>query len=98
MIKEVISTAVEHVDDEFDELLKKHDLWKVLQVGAWINRFLFNCKAKPKDQRLGPLVASEIKMVKKWWIRRAQSQPSLTEESLKLNLQQNDEQILECRG
>ena len=102
MIKEVISTAVERVDDEFDELLKKHDLWKVLRVGAWINRFLFNCKAKPKDRRLGPLVASEIKMVKKWWIRRAQSearrQPSFVKESLELNLQQNDEQILECRG
>ena len=39
MIKEAISTAVERVDDEFDELLKKHDLWKVLRAGARINRF-----------------------------------------------------------
>ena len=102
MIKKVISTAVERVDDEFDEQLKKHDLWKVLREGAWINRFLLNCKAKLKDRRLGPLVPSEIKMVKKWRIKRAQgkarSQPSFVEESLELNLQQNDEQILECRG
>ena len=83
MTKEVINTAVERVDDEFHELLKKRDLWKVLRIGAWINR------------------VSEIKMVKKWWIKRAQgearSQPSFVEENLELNLQENDEHILECR-
>ena len=97
MTKEVINTAVERVDDEFDELLKKRDLWKVLRIGAWIDRVLFNCKAKPQDQRLGPLFASEIKMVKRWWIKRAQgearSQP-FVEENFELNLQENDEHIL----
>ena len=72
-----------------------------LLLRKWINRFLLNCNAKPKDRRLGPLVASEIKMVKKWWIKRTQdearNQPSFVEESLELNLQQNDDHMLECR-
>ena len=102
MTKEVINAAVERVDDQFDDLLKKHNLWKVLRIGAWINRFLLNCKAKPRDRQLGPLRASEIKIVKKWWIKRVQNeaknQPVFAKESLELNLQVNDEHILECRG
>jgi hypothetical protein len=95
MRKVVINAAVERVDDQFDDLLKKHNLWKVLRIGAWINRFLLNCKAKPRDRQLGPLRASEIKIVKKLWIKRVQnearSQPVFAKESLELNLQENDE-------
>ena len=102
MMKEVINAAVERVDDQFDDLLKKHNLWKVLRIGAWINRFLLNCKAKPRDRHLGPLCASEIKIVTKWWIKRAQNEakchPVLAKESLELNLQENGEHILDSRG
>ena len=102
MIKEVINIVVERANDGFDELLMKHGLWKVLRIGAWISRFLLNCNAKPQDRRLRPVLASVIKLVKKWWIKRAQSearnQPSFVKESLELNLQENDEHILECRG
>jgi hypothetical protein len=102
MTKEILHAAVERATDVFDDLLGKYKLWKVLRVGAWINRFILNCKAKRRDRDFGPLRASEIKIVKKWWIKRVQddgkAHPNFANESLELNLQENNEQVLECRG
>ena len=64
MTKEILHAAVERATDVFDDLLGKYKLWKVLRVGAWINRFILNCKAKRRDTDFGPLCASEIKIVK----------------------------------
>jgi hypothetical protein len=95
MTKEILHAAVERATDVFDDLLGKYKLWKVLRVGAWINRFILNCKAKRRDRDFGPLRASEIKIVKKWWIKRVQNDgkahPNFAKESLELNLQENNE-------
>ena len=93
-------TSVER--DEFDQLLDKYDLFKVLRIGAWIQRFIGNCRTKPRERASGPLVTDEIQRTKSWWTKRAQlvaRQDSRFEaDQLHLNLQPNDEGILECRG
>ena len=93
-------TSVE--SDEFDQLLDKYDLFKVLRIGAWIQRFISNCRTKPVERASGPLVTEEIQRTKSWWIKRAQlvvRQDSRFEaDQLDLNLQPNDEGIFECRG
>ena len=93
-------TSVER--DEFDQLLDRYDLFKVLRIVAWIQRFISNCRAKPGERASSPLVTEEIQRTKSWWIKRAQlvaRQDSRFEaDQLHLNLQPNDEGILECRG
>ena len=101
MKREILAvTSVE--SDEFDQLLDKYDLFKVLRIGAWIQRFISNCGTKPGERASGPLVTEEIQQTKSWWIKRAQlvaRQDSRFEaDQLHLNLQPNDDGILECRG
>ena len=101
MTKEIINVGVER-PLIFDDLIKKFNLWKVLHVCAWIKRFAMNCRPKIQDPQYGPLRAGEIKNAKNWWIKQVQnqakSQPTFAKDTLELNLQENDEQILECRG
>ena len=47
-------------NDVFDELLEKRKLWRVLQVGAWIGRFLHNKRTVRKQRVVGPLIIEEI--------------------------------------
>ena len=101
MTREVVATTTDQID-EFDELLNKHRLWRVLRTGAWINRFVHNRKTHQANKTYGPLRTDEIEHQKKWWTRRVQHearhQPKFQEECLELNLQENHEGILECRG
>jgi hypothetical protein len=58
--KDIFAAAV-NVQDTFDELLSKHELWKVLRIGAWTQRFIHNCKATVATRESGPLTTTEIK-------------------------------------
>ena len=101
-VKREILAVTSAESDEFDQLLDKYDLFKVLRIGAWIQRFISNCRTKPGERESGPLVTEEIQQTKSWWIKRAQlvaRQDSRFEaDQLHLNLQPNDDGILECRG
>ena len=56
--------------DEFDKLLERTSLRQTLRVGAWIKRFIHNCKYKEK--KLDPLLTEEIEHARGWWIKRVQ--------------------------
>ena len=49
-------------NDAFDELLEKHELWRVLRVGGWIGRFIHNIRTAQKQRVVGPLTTEEIKI------------------------------------
>ena len=83
-------------NDVFDELLEKHELWRVLRVGAWIGRFLHNIRTVRKQRVVGPLITEEIQKQTTFWIKRAQQQANLSEkfeDRLQLNVQGNQEGI-----
>ena len=43
----------------FDELLEKHELWRVLRVGAWIGRLLHNIGTVLKQRVIVPFITEE---------------------------------------
>ena len=96
------TTATMRGADEFDELLQAHALHRVLRIGAWIRRFVENCRHSINDRNFGPLVTAEIDVQRLWWIRRAQGDAAGNDEikrdTVNLNLQPNGGGILECRG
>ena len=49
-------TATIEKSDTFDNLLEKHELFKLLRITAWIKRFLNNCQ---KTKGSGPLKTDE---------------------------------------
>ena len=53
-------------------------------------------------KRVGPIIIKELRKQTVWWICRVQQRAKLSEkypdERSQLNLQENDEEILECRG
>lgn len=68
VIREVLNLAqTKSEPDEFDELLERTSLRRTLRVGAWLKRFIHNCKHK--DKKLGPLLTEEIEDVRGWWIK-----------------------------
>ena len=80
----------------FDELLEKHELWRVLRVGAWIGRFLHNIRTVRKQRVVGRLITEEIQKQTTFWIKRAQQQANSSEkfqDRLQLNVQGNQEGI-----
>ena len=98
-IREVLAVTTVAEPDEFDSLLAKYDLKRTLRVCVWVSRFVRLCRgAKPA----GPIITNEMDEQMKWWIRRVQrrakSSARYLDERLQLNLQENDEVILECRG
>ena len=90
------------VADLFDELLKKFSLRKVLNVSAWVNRFVKNCKVSCENRETGPLMSSEVEDRELWWTKRAQREakedPEFEDVQLQLNIQLNVNGVLECRG
>lgn len=52
--RELFALAVEN-PFTLDELLEKHELWRVLRVGAWVARFLHNIRAGRHQRVVGPL-------------------------------------------
>ena len=96
------ATTTTRVRDELDELLEAHPLHKTCRVGAWMRRFIDNCRRPVGDREHGPLHTEEIDVQRMWWIRRAQQDAGSDDETEKnrinLNLQPNEDGILECRG
>ena len=70
IIKEVlcVAQAEETKTDEFDDLLERRDLRRVLRTSAWILHFVRNCRSKQKQR--GPLTTPEVDEMKTWWIKR----------------------------
>lgn len=100
IVREVLAAmTVVQKQDEFDHLLEKHDLRKVLC--AWVERFVRNSR-RGTVNIAGPIPTAEIKARTTWWIRRVhtrtQNTPKVASDKLQLNLQPNGEGILECRG
>ena len=99
--RELLATTIKQ-RDEFDELLNKYKLWRVLRRCAWVNRFLHNSRSSKSNRTTGPLSTQEIENQKLWWTKRVQcearNQPKFQEEKMQLNLQENHKGILECRG
>lgn len=73
-----------------------------IRVGAWVRRFIHNCKTTAVNRGSGPLTTIEIENQKTWWIiraqRDAQNKDHYVKDQLQLNLQLNQQQVLECRG
>ena len=95
------AVTVDQKQDEFDQLLERHDLRKALYVCAWEVRFMQNCR-RDIPSIDGPITTAEIETRTTWWIRRvqtrAQNTPKVDSDKLQLNLQPDGEDILECRG
>ena len=103
-LREVFALAVEKTNDAnaLDELLEKHELWRVLRVGAWVARFLHNSRINRKRRVVEPLTTEEIEKQTTFWMKRAQQQAKSSkqfeEDRLQLNVQENQDRVLECRG
>ena len=64
VIRKVLTVAqTKDLHDEFDEILEKHDLRRTLRDGAWIFRFMNNCRRR--ESLSGPLTTVEIGRVKR---------------------------------
>ena len=74
----------------------------MLRIGAWIQRFIRNCRSPSADRKYGPLKTNEIEHQTTWWIKRVQQEADKRGEiegvKVLLNLQLNDTGVLECRG
>ena len=74
----------------------------VWRVCAWVQRFISNLKLTKVSRNLGPLTTKELKEQQEWWIKRVQQNPgnvdSFQTDRVQLNLQENEQGILECRG
>jgi hypothetical protein len=101
VVKEILAAATTE-QDIFDELLDKYQLSKILRIGAWIYRFISNCRKDGREREVGPIKTSEIKQQQLWWILRVQREAEgdlhFRTDQIQLNLQPNDDQVLECRG
>lgn len=102
--KEIFKAAVV-VDDMLDRLLEKYSLPKVLRIGAWIHRFISNCRRKTREREFGPINSRAVTQQREWWIRRAHNWHKAAKDDVRfqadeerLNLQENNLEILECRG
>ena len=70
--------------------------------GCLVVRFLRNTRTNHKNRVVGPLTTEEIEKQTTFWIKRAQQQANSSkqfeEDRLKLNVQENQDGLLECRG
>lgn len=97
VVRELFASTVEVAVDSFDYLLAKFNLSKTLRVCAWVSRFLTNSRS-PNQHVRGPLTTEEIEQQRLFWIKRTQAQCDCEEDRLRLNLQKNAQDVLECRG
>lgn len=101
-VREIFKFADNKDVSELDELLHKHNLWRVLRVSAWMARFIHNSRNKSTERKKGPLTSEELKVQRRFWERRAQQEgmksEKFEEDRRQLNLQLNNNDFLECRG
>ena len=88
--------------DILDILLAKHRLSRTLRICAWMIRFFGNSRKAEINRIKGPLTTEEMNQKRLLWLRRVQgsfkSGERFEEHPLQLNLQENDNGLLECRG
>ena len=59
VIKEIFNAA--HIEEDvLDPLLDKYPLPKVLRIGAWVRRFILNCKRQPAERERERSVPSTV--------------------------------------
>lgn len=95
-----IRTVLGLINDEtdcFDRILEKFSLQKTLRVCAWISRFIANLQ-HPDSRTFGPLTTDELECHFKVWEKKVQRSCDNEEDRGRLNLQENPQGILECRG
>lgn len=101
VIREVFAVAQARTDI-LDILLTKHSLWRTLRICAWMIRFFGNSRKAEINRVKGPLTTEEINQQRLLWLRRVQGSfkngERFEEHRLQLNLQENDNGLLECRG
>ena len=103
---EIVACTVqpEAKKDSFDALIEAHvtNVWRVLRVCAWVQRFISNLRLMKACRNLGKLPTKGLEERKEWWIKRAQQNPmnvdSYQTDRVQLNFQENEQGILECRG
>ena len=100
-VKEILAIAVEE-KNLFDDLLEKYELWKTIGIMASIKRFSFNAKQRNREKKVsGPITTVETEAILNFWIKKTQDQgrnsQKFDEDRVRLNLQENEEHILECR-
>ena len=98
--KQLFALAIPAEDDEFDNLLNKTSYWRTIRVCAWIARFAHNDRSPRAQRKSGTLTSEEIAAQERFWVLRVQQRGSASfeDDRLKLNLQENDVKVLECRG
>ena len=101
-VREIFKFADNKDVNELDELLHKHNLWRVLRLSAWMARFIHNSRNRSSERKKGPLTSEELKVQRRFWERRAQQEgmksEKFEEDHRQLNLQLNHNDLLECRG
>ena len=101
VIREVFVVAQAKIDI-LDALLVKFSLWKTLRVCSWIARFIRNLRGDKARRSKGPLTTEEIEMQRHLLLKRAQDNSKRDERfedhCVHLNLQENADGLLECRG
>ena len=96
LIRTVLSLAQENMDC-FVPILEKFALRKAMRVCAWITRFITNLR-NPDSRKERPLTADELEHQYRIWEKKVQKSCDNEDDKLRLNLQENANGILECRG
>ena len=101
VIREVFAVAQAQTDI-LDAFLIKFSLWRTLRVCSWIARFIRNLRGDKERRSKGPLTTEEIEMQRHLLLKRAQDNSKRDERfedhCVHLNLQENADGLLECRG
>ena len=79
-------------------MIEKYILRKTVRIRAWILRFAKNSRNRASDCETGPLKTKEIASVETWWLKQVQHEVKKSEVKRKLDLQENEAKVLECRS
>ena len=95
-IEEVFKLAFKEQVNVLDGNLDKFSQWRVLRITAWIARFLHN--ARSQNQKKWPLTTENIFSAERRAEQEGTESNHFRQDCLQLNLQQNNQQLLACRG
>ena len=97
VIKTIMRVAQDN-SDCFDHILEKFALRKAVRICSWIARFVGNLRRPVNSRIFGPLTTEEIEQQYTFWEKRAQRDCDYGDDKERLNLQENHQGVLECRG
>ena len=85
--------------DNFDTLLEKRNLWKLLRITSRVSRFINNVR---RTKVKGPLTTEELINQQNYWTKREQQRykndDKFKSDTEHLNLEENTGDIYECQG